>query len=301
MQLRQPLSLTRLLAALSFVFASHAAHSEMPKALKTGQVFKECPNCPEMVVIPPATFMMGSPASDPERKDLEEPQHKVTIAKPFALGRYPVTRAEYQVFATEKGIAGTGCKVWDGKEWVKEPDPKLDWRNPGFAQSDKDAVTCVSWEDAKQYVAWLNARVKSAGPNGPYRLPTEIEWERAARADTTTRYWWGDEVGTNRANCDGCGSPWDDKRTSPVDAFPPNPFGLYDVAGNVWQWLEDCWNVNYVGAPTDGSAWLSGDCKLRSGRSGAWTRPPRSVRVANRDGQSGHAVNIGFRVARTLD
>jgi formylglycine-generating enzyme required for sulfatase activity len=303
LDLRACVALVLLLVGLAPMAAA-----DMPKPLRTGAAFQECSQCPEMVVIPGGTFLMGSPASDAERKDLEEPQHEVTVAHRFALGRFPVTRAEYALFAKERGIAGTGCRAWDGKKWEEKPNPDLDWRNPGFPQSDRDPVVCVSWDEAKQYVAWLNSRVAgktgkkgASAAAGPYRLPTEAEWEIAARAGTVTRYWWGDDVGTNRANCDGCGSAWDDRRTSPVESFPPNPYGLHDMAGNVWQWLEDCWNLNYVGAPRDGSAWLSGNCELRAGRSGAWTRPPRSVRIANRDGQAGHTVNIGFRVARTLE
>ena len=158
-------------------------------------------------------------------------------------------------------------------------------------------MVCVSWEDAKAYVAWLSGETGEA-----YRLLSESEWEYVARAGAKTRYWWGDDIGRNRASCDGCGSRWDGKQTAPVGSFPASPFGLYDVHGNAGEWVEDCWNGSYDGAPRDGSAWTSGDCDDRVLRGGSWVNPPWGLRSARRDrfptilgGDS-----YGFRVARTL-
>ena len=136
-----------------------------------------------------------------------------------------------------------------------------------------------------------------------YRLLSESEWEYAARGGTRTRYWWGDAIGRNRANCRGCGSRWDDEKTSPVGSFSANPFGLYDVHGNVWEWVEDCWNGSYRGAPTDGSAWESGDCARRELRGGSWFNDPQNLRSADRYGDTARdrLIGVGFRVARTLD
>ena len=142
--------------------------------------------------------------------------------------------------------------------------------------------------------------------NGPYRLPTEAEWEYAARAGTTTARWWGDGIGTGEANCNGCGSKWDGQLIAPVGTFGPNPFGLYDMLGNVWQWVEDCWHESYVGAPTDGSAWQSGDCGKRVLRGGSWSNVPIYIRSASRSrsvaagGDVDYSNYAGFRVARSL-
>ncbi len=161
-------------------------------------------------------------------------------------------------------------------------------------------VINVTWDDAQSYAAWLSEK---AGRR--YRLPTEAEWEYAARAGTAMPYWWGNEVGRSRANCRGCGSEWDDKETAPVGSFAPNPFGVYDTAGNVWEWAQDCYHESYRGAPADGSAWLEtvgGDCVRRVVRGGSWGDFPRGVRSAYRIWLwSVDAVgNLGFRLARAL-
>ena len=151
---------------------------------------------------------------------------------------------------------------------------------------------------AQAYVRWLSGKTGEE-----YRLLSEAEWEYVARAGTTTAYWWGDDIGRNRANCDGCGSRWDNRQTAPVGSFSANPFGLHDVHGNVWEWVEDCWNDGYRGAPTDGSAWESGECERRVLRGGSWYSVPELLRSADRDRYSagGRLNNAGFRVARTLD
>lgn len=158
-------------------------------------------------------------------------------------------------------------------------------------------VIYVSWDDAQQYVAWLS---KMTGK--PYRLLTEAEWEYATRAGTTTAYSWGHEIGKGNANCDGCGSQRDDRKTSPVGSFKPNAFGLYDMAPNVWQWVQDCYQDDYKGAPTDGSERTSGDCKNRVVRGGSWVDGPQNGRSASRFGDSTDLRNsaVGFRAGRTL-
>ena len=156
----------------------------------------------------------------------------------------------------------------------------------------------VSWHDAKAYVEWLSRKTGKR-----YRLLSEGEWEYVARAGTETAFWWGDEMGSGRANCDGCGSRWDGRQTAPAGSFRANGFGLHDVHGNVWEWVEDCWHGDYGGAPTDGSAWTSGGvCGKRVLRGGSWFNKPRNLRSANRNWYSaGFRISyLGFRIARTL-
>ena len=193
----------------------------------------------------------------------EKPQHSVTIMRPFALGKYLVTRGEFAAFVAATGYSDNQA-----------------WRSPGFAQTDRDPVVRVSYQDAQRYVAWLN----QLSGGSAYRLPSEAEWEYAARAGTTTTFYWGDTVGKNNANCADCGSRWGGKGTSPVGSFAANRFGLYDMAGNLWQWVEDCNSDSYAGAPTDGSPWLSQHCDQRGVRGGAWNSSPLDLRSANRGG-----------------
>ena len=168
-------------------------------------------------------------------------------------------------------------------------------------QKSKTSQRCRWWPsrscDAKKYVGWLS-RASAA----EYRLLSEAEWEYAARAGTTTGYFWGDDVGSGNANCNGCGSRWDDKKTAPVGSFAANGFGLHDMLGNVWEWVDDCWNDSYAGAPSDGGAWTTGDCDRRVLRGGSWYEDPRDVLSAHRDGHwtDDRDGNGGFRVARTL-
>jgi formylglycine-generating enzyme required for sulfatase activity len=250
---------------------------ERERALGPKDTFKECANCPEMVVLPPGSYTMGSPPSERGRWDSESPQHIVTIAKPFAVGKFDVTFDEWATC-----VAGGGC---DG---FKPPDQ-------GWGRGRRPVI--VDWYDAKNYVTWLS---KITGKT--YRLLSESEWEYAARAGTTTAYYWGDNIGTNNANCKGCGSQWDNQQTAPVGSFSPNQFGLYDMAGNVDQWLEDCYNATYDGAPADGSAWTSGDCKNRIVRGGDFLSEPSAIRSACRGSLPPTATwnSLSFRVGRTL-
>ncbi len=226
---------------------------------------------PEMVVIPTGSFIMGS-----SQQEDEGPPHQVTIARSFAMGKYTVTFSEYDRFAQS-----TGRDLPDDSGWGRNNQP----------------VVNVCWEDAVAYAEWLSEQTGKR-----YRLPTEAEWEYAARAGTQSAYWWGDEIGRNRANCDGCGSEWDDSQPAPVGSFAPNPFGLHDMLGNVWEWVEDCWHDDYNGAPADGSAWLSEDGGPRGVRGGSWAVDPAHLRSALRYGASAEDQldSLGFRLVQNL-
>ena len=270
--------------------------------------FKECPECPVMLGIPGGTFTMGSPVNEPGRYDTEGPQHEVTV-KAFALGKYNVTVEEFLLFLKQTGYRPEPCN----------PILNLGWRSPGgglayppfVGQPARWPASCLDWRDAQVYVEWLNRKVRETRPElgnreGPYRLPTEAEWEFAARGGTTTARWWGADIGAGRANCNGCGSPYDYKVLSEVDAFDANPFGLYGVLGNVWQWTEDCWHESYVRAPADGRAWLEPYCDRHVVRGGSWNNLPIFVRSASRSGsiangsEYDYSSTAGFRLARTL-
>jgi formylglycine-generating enzyme required for sulfatase activity len=252
--------------------------AEREQALKPKDTFRECENiCPEMVVavVLTAEFLMGSPANETGHDDKEGPQHKVLFAKPFAVSKFEVTFDEWDAC-----VAYRGCDSRGDGNWGRGRQPAIN----------------VRWDDAKRYVAWLS---KMTGK--PYRLLSEAEWEYAARAGTPTAYFWGDEAGKGNANCNGCGSHWDNLRTAPVGSFKPNVFGLHDMHGNVWEWVEDCWHSNYQGAPSDGSAWPSeGNCTAHVVRGGAWDDPAQSARSAYRGNLTGSGLDSGLRVARTL-
>jgi formylglycine-generating enzyme required for sulfatase activity len=216
-------------------------------------------------------------ASSPWYRD-EGPQHEVNFANQFAVGKFEVTFDEWDACAAN-GV----CKQ----------DP-ADW----FWRRGKRPVTNVSWDDAQQYVAWV---AKLTGK--PYRLLTEAEWEYAARAGTATAYSWGDDIGKGNANCDGCGSQFN-KETAPVGSFKPNAFGLYDMHGNVSEWVDDPWHGSYKGAPTDGSSWAKdGDATQRVVRGGSWYSYPQNLRAATRSWFTTvyRLDTLGFRLARTLN
>ena len=229
----------------------------------------------EMVSIPGGTFRMGNLSSNrgtgPIDFSTDVPVHVVTI-RPFRLGKYEVTFAQWDVC-----VADGGCEDYR----------LLDW---GLERGNRP-VTDVSWDNVQSFIAWLNDRT-----GGDYRLPTEAEWEYAARAGSTTLYSWGDEIGQNRANCryDYCGDPWD--RLAPVDSFPANDWGLHNMHGNAAEWVQDCWNESYRGAPNDGSAWERERCPLRVVRGGSWKELPRSLRSANREKYSSR-LSFDDRVA----
>lgn len=246
-------------------------------------------------MLPAGEFMMGSPDSEAGRKEDDEilryrplrpfafgegdegPRHRVTIPRSFAVGKYEVTMEEYRLFQ----VLAQGRSV----------DTLYDIR--GFSRYPE---TGVSWHDAKAYAAWLSQETGHT-----YRLLSESEWEYAARAGRQTTYHWGESWRDYYAHCIICGpQEW---RTEPVSVgrFPANDFGLHDMHGNVWEWVEDCWNDSYDGAPSDGQAWLSGDCDKRVLRGGSWYAPPELLRadVRDRDAVENRYADVGFRVART--
>ncbi len=257
---------------------------ERERALKAKDVFKECEACPEMVVIPAGSFTMGSPASEPERHSSEGPQHQVTFARQFEVSKFAVTFEEWDAC-----VADGGCNGYrpDDRAWGR----------------DKRPVIFVSWNDARAYAAWLSRKTGKT-----YRLLSESEREYVTRAETPTPFWWGSSISTQQANYKGTftygsGSKGEYReRTVPVDWFQPNPWGLYQVHGNVFEWVEDCWNGNYTGAPTDGSARTDGDCNYHMVRGGSWLNDPQSLRSAfrGRGTTDVRAVNVGFRLGRTL-
>jgi formylglycine-generating enzyme required for sulfatase activity/lipoprotein NlpI len=248
------------------------------RALKPKDTFRDCDRCPEMAVVAAGNFTMGSPAGEAGRDIDEGPQHNVTIAKPFAVAKFPVTFDEWNAC-----VADGGCNGY-------EPGDQ------GWGRGTRPVIN-VSWDNATAYAAWLSHKTGKT-----YRLPTEAEWEYAARAGSTTAYYWGSKIGKGNADCNGCGSKWDNVQTSPVGSFAANAFGLYDMAGNVWQWVDDCYHDNYDRAPTDGSAWTGGECSRRVVRGGSWISYPQLLRSAGRlwNIHDDRGNLLGFRVARTL-
>ena len=245
---------------------------------QAGDVFRDCESCPEMVVVPEGSFLMGSPPGEEDRNDDEGPQHRVTIAEPFAVGKYEVTFAEWDACHREGGCS-------------HNPEDE------GWGRSSRPVIN-VSWEDGREFVRWLSEKTGKS-----YRLLSESEWEYAARGGTQTRYSWGDGIGRNRANCEGCGSRWDNEMTAPVGSFSANEFGLHDMHGNVYEWTADCSNESYHGAPIDGRPWETGNCDERVFRGGSWFNSPRYLRSAFRGWNTSVSRGdiVGFRVARTLD
>lgn len=240
-----------------------------------GSVFRDCADCPEMVVVPSGTFMMGS-------EDVflleKKPGHRVTISRSFAVGKYEVTQGEWEA------VMGS---------------------NPSKFQGSRNPVEMVSWNEAQEFIRRLNAKVRSVvqvsmGGDGPYRLLTESEWDYAARAGTTTKYPWGNAIGRGNANCNGCDSRWDEK-TVPVGSFRPNAFGLYDMQGNVGEWVQDC-AIYPVQVPTDESAVLGENCEFRRYRGGSWTNTPMHLVSTYRFNSYSTRKDddLGFRLARTL-
>ena len=258
---------------------------EAEQALKPKDTFKECGNCPEMIVVPAGSFTMGSPANEPERGADEGPQHRVIFAGQFAVGKFALTFDEWDACSADGGCNGHNPS---DQGWGRGRQPVIN----------------LSWDDTKAYVAWLS---KKTGKT--YRLLSEAEQEYVTRAGTTTPFWWGHSISTTQANYDGSHTYGNDLkgefrgRTVPVDMFEPNRWGLYQVHGNVWDWTEDCYHPSYQGAPADGSAWTSSDCSHHVVRGGSWHAYPGELRSASRNNgifpTNGPDV-LGFRVARTL-
>jgi formylglycine-generating enzyme required for sulfatase activity len=253
------------------------------RTIKPKSSFKECDACPEMVVIPPGSFIMGAAAGEPGQDKDEGPRRRVTFAQQFGVGKFAVTFEEWDVC-----VADGGCNGYrpNDHSWGRGMRPVIN----------------VNWDDAQAYIAWLTRKTGK-----PYRLLSEAEREYVTRANTTTQFWFGSSLSTDHVNYDG--SPYmgpkgeHRKQTLPVNSFKPNPFGLYQVHGNVWEWTQDCWYPNYRGAPTDGSAWLAGNCGRRVVRGGSWNSEAEFIRAAYRyywEKGTRNAIT-GFRVARTLD
>ena len=278
-----------------------------PDLMAPGATFRACPDCPEMVVLPSGTFRMGSTEGQVD----EQPVREVRM-ETFALGRHEVTRAEFGAFVAAADYAGNGCSLIDDDASLDWED-EASWEDPGFPQEDRHPVVCVSWEDAEAYARWLSVETGER-----YRLPSEAEWEYAARAGTvTTRYW--DSLsgstcehtnGSDRALLQRWGR-WplpvvncvdSAHYTSEAGSYQPNAFGLHDMLGNVWEWTADCLHESYEGAPSDGSAWIRrGDCERRVLRGGSWETILSGIRAANRYWHDNRAGNtVGFRVARDL-
>jgi formylglycine-generating enzyme required for sulfatase activity len=289
-----------------------------PTPPRPGDVVRDCSDCPELVVVPAGSFMMGASPGEEEAENVpsnlrgrSSPQVEVRIGSAFAVGRMEVTRGEFAAFVRETGHAtGSSCWAWDGSKWAERAG--ANWRSPGFSQDDRHPAVCVSWDDAQAYVRWLSSKTGKS-----YRLLSEAEWEYAARAGSQTRRPWGDsaEAGCGHANIADAsarrqvsgitgGAQCDDGHgyTSAAGSYRANGFGLHDMIGNVWEWTADCWNENLSGLPTDGSARTSGDCARRVLRGGSWLNYPRDARSAkrSRDPTADRDVDLGFRVARTL-
>ena len=257
----------------------------------------------EMVSIPGGTFRMGDLSGDGD--DDEKPVHSVTVPA-FRMGKYEVTAGQFQRFVEATGYrtdaernadGKKGCRIIAGSHpffiwrWFRNRS----WRNPGFFIGDNRAVICVSWNDVQAFVKWLSELTGQT-----FRLPTEAEWEYAVRAGSTSKYSWGNSIGSNRANCKNCGTQWDDYFDVPVGSFSANAWGLHDMHGNVWEWVQDCWSESYVDAPIDGSARTIGSCGQSVVRGGSWDDHPSYLRSASRERftRSYRAVNIGFRLAQ---
>lgn len=263
-------------AALAAAGLSAALFLSPAMAQTAGTKWRDCEKCPEVVAVPPGSFEMGAPPDEEDRRDSEGPVHRVTIAEPLAVGVYEVTFDEWDACSREGGCRG-------------RPDDR------GWGRAKRPVIN-VSWKDAKVYLGWL-----SAVTGKPYRLLSEAEWEYVARAGTRGPFHFDDAMSPGRANYAVLRSYR--RKTVAVGSFPGNAFGLHDVHGNVWEWVDDCWHADYTGAPSDGSAWTTGgDCSVRVLRGGSWSNGPGILRSAFRfrypsELRSG---DFGFRVARTL-
>ncbi|MDB5460033.1 MAG: hypothetical protein JWO72_1774 [Caulobacteraceae bacterium] len=274
-------------AALVQAYLNQPQPPEPPQIWRVDGAISEivdCPDCPDMVVIPAGQYTMGSPVSEPNRVGTEQ-QRRVTIAYPFAVGRFDVTFDEWNACVRDGGCGGY---TPNDQGWGRGRRPVIN----------------VSWDDAQAYVAWLSRKTGHV-----YRLLSQNEWEYAARAGTTTAFYFGDKISPSLANYDGTYAYPNNtlvnglnrKKTTPVGSFQPNGFGLNDMAGNVWQWTQDCWSDYYSG-PVDGAATTNGDCGRRALRGGSWGGNPGNLRSADRlrNSTGSRIYDIGFRVARTL-
>jgi len=297
-------------AAVALLLAVGPAAASTPAWQSPGTAFRDCPMCPEMIVAPAGDFIMGSPSDEPGRANDEGPQHRVSIPRPIAVGRFEVTRGQYEAFVRATGrTIGTGCRTDRPVQGTWAPDPTASLRDPAFAQTDDHPVVCVSWNDAQAYVAWLNTLVPDAG----YRLLTEAEWEYLARAGTTSAYPWGPNVDDGCAYMNGVDRTvlskypdWEAAacsdgalNTAPVGSYRPNAFGVHDMIGNVAEWVQDCSSGPYDAPPADSTA----PCERRTIRGGAWGSVGKWLRVADRFRYTPDDLDdsVGIRVARNVN
>ena len=302
--LRNTVRALTITATIAFACPAAAQDEADPVS---GDRWRDCDECPEMIVVPAGTFTMGSPVSEAGRYDREGPAREVRIAKPFAIGRYEVTLDEYSRFAqaTQRSPGAGSCLVNEGHHW--EEQAGRSWRDPPFPQAPRHPVVCISWNDASAYVSWLSRRTRM-----DYRLPSAAEWEYAARAGTNAPWYWGHGSAEQCRYANGADLatdfPWRTPcndgyaRTSLVGLFQANAFGLHDMLGNAWEWVQDCFNWTYDGAPVNGDAWEEGDCSARVMRGASWASTPTYLRSAHRAGERAtfRSDYTGFRVARTL-
>lgn len=294
------------------------------KSKAAGKVFRDCRDCPEVIVIPAGSTEVGAGSEEhlregatPEMIARESPVHRVTIPKLLAIGRYEVTRGEFAAFVAATGRDQNGCTVMagNGRGYSREADRSF--RDPGYVQTDRHPVVCVNWDDASAYTQWLSVKTGHR-----YRLPSEAEWEYAARAGTETARWWGDtrDGACANANVQGldrfsreeeatakpetyfqCRDGFEN--TAPVGSFKPNGFGIYDIHGNVWEWTADCHDGDVQRAMPDGTAYAGGACLGHMDRGASWQNSPRYVRSAARhkDMTGERNLILGFRVVRVMD
>lgn len=293
------------------------AIAKAPSGIAPGAEFRDCADCPAMIVVPTGRFTMGSPPDEAGRRHDEGPQREIRIARPFAIGRFEVSRREYEAFLRNTGHPVGGNCVTDRQKpgnWA--PDPDTNVYDPGFPQSADHPAACVSWNDAKAYVSWLNGITA-----GGYRLLTEAEWEYAARAGSVTAYPWGNSIAEGCSRMNGFDREIERQKgdlykgepvsfadcsdgyvnTAPVGSYQANAFGLYDMIGNLGEWVEDCSTLSYETISSDGTVG-GGDCSKRMVRGGSWGTQPRQLRSAERIRYDPAAVDdsIGIRVAKTL-
>jgi formylglycine-generating enzyme required for sulfatase activity len=311
----------KLNVTLFFLMAAGCSYSGEDSS--STHEFRDCEDCPIMVMLPAGTYLMGTAVEDrlidprtgkPAIND--SPQHAINIHQPFAIGKYEVTVAEFRQFISETGYATIDRCMDFRKKDSFEIRTDVSWDHPGFDQADTAPVGCVSFFDAEAYASWLSAKTAEH-----YRLPTEAEWEYAARAGSTTVYFWGSDAAAacDYANVRSDGAPAISKRqalsdeadgfpcddgmaqSSPAGSYKPNDFGLYDLQGNAWEWVADCNHKNYEDAPDDGSAWLDArDCRFSVIRGGSYLNLVQRSTTTVRAGRprSGGATNMGFRIAR---
>jgi formylglycine-generating enzyme required for sulfatase activity len=297
---------------LGLLFTVMASLGVSVAVAQTPTTFQDCATCPRMVVIPAGSFVMGSPETEPDRDKDESPQRTVSFAKSFAISQFEVTRDQYEAFVRATGHASSPvCSIWADTQWQVHQGKT--WRDPGFAQTGAHPVVCVNWDDAKAYVAWL-----AASTGQTYRLPSEAEWEYAARAGSQTPYFFGANPNDLCKSDNGrdltsqrvhTGMKWppvecDDgfAETAPVGSLAPNPYGVYDVHGNVWEWMSDCYADNYAAAPPDGAVVEKPACTERVYRGGGWSVEKRGRRAANRGRYAPTAAygQLGIRVVKEI-